>query len=204
MTDCRECSLGPADEATTRIDQIADAALRRFSRYGYKRSSMDDIAREAGLAKATLYLHFKGKEEVFRAMVQRFGTRVAARCREVLEREGPFELRLAALLDAHFGTAFAAFGAGEHLPELKAVMTVVAASEIEAFEGIFTAALRQLLAQAEAKGEIALRPPDPDAVIGTLLQAAIGAKTGSAPSREVYGERLRQFAAVAAAAVRPR
>jgi AcrR family transcriptional regulator len=204
MTDRHECSVGPADEATSRIDQIADAALRRFSRYGYKRSSMDDVAREAGLAKATLYLHFKGKEEVFRAMIQRFGTRVAARCREVLEREGPFEVRLAALLEAHFGTAFAAFGAGEHLPELKAVMTVVAASEIEAFEGIFSAALRQLLAQAEAKGEIVLSPLGPDAVIATLLQAAIGAKTGSAPTREAYGERLRQFAAVVAAAVRPR
>ena len=42
-----------------RNDQIADAALRLFTRYGYKRSSMDDIAREAGFAGDAL-LHFKG------------------------------------------------------------------------------------------------------------------------------------------------
>jgi AcrR family transcriptional regulator len=35
---------------------ILDAALRVFGQYGYRRTSMDDIAREAGIGKGTIYL----------------------------------------------------------------------------------------------------------------------------------------------------
>jgi AcrR family transcriptional regulator len=201
MVQNRDCSSGQAEEAATRLDQIADAALRRFSRYGYKRSSMDDIAREAGLAKATLYLHCKGKEEVFRAMLGRFGALVEARCREAMALDAPFPDRLTALLEAHFGTAYAAFGAGEHLHELKLLMTTIAASELEAFEQIFVGFAHQLLTQAEAAGEITVAALGADAVIATLLRAAIGAKAGTAPSQDVYSDRLRQASAVVAAAI---
>ena len=120
-----------------RIDQIADAALRLFARYGYKRSSMDDIAREAGLAKATLYLHFKGKDDVFRAMLELLARRVETRCREVMTMEAPFADRLSALLHAHYGQAYASFGTGEHLVELKAVMASIAGPELQIFDQIF-------------------------------------------------------------------
>lgn len=78
MADRSESSSSPADHAMFRNDQIVDAALRLFARYGRKRSSMDDIAREAGLAKATLYLHFKGKDDVFRAMLGLLGRRASS------------------------------------------------------------------------------------------------------------------------------
>ncbi len=44
MSDRSESSSSVSPE-DARIDQIADAALRLFARYGYKRSSMDDIAK---------------------------------------------------------------------------------------------------------------------------------------------------------------
>jgi AcrR family transcriptional regulator len=205
MNDARECSgascVLAAEDATTRIEQIADAALRRFARYGFKRSSMDDIAREAGLAKATLYLHFKGKDDVFRAMIRRFGTRVEARCREVVARPGPLAQRLDALMQAHFASGYSAFGAGEHLAELKAVMAQVASREIAEVEGIFVTLALRLLAEAEVSGEITLERVRPEAIVATLLRAAVGAKAGTQPSPEVYAERLHEAAAVAAAAV---
>ncbi|WNJ89756.1 helix-turn-helix domain-containing protein [Bosea sp. 685] len=194
-----------AEDATTRIDQIADAALRRFARYGFKRTSMDDIAKEAGLAKATLYLHFKGKDDVFRAMMLRTGQRVDARCRRVMAMAAPFPERLAALLDAHFGTGYACFGAGEHLLELKAVMTSVASAEVQAFEDIFTRHATELLERAEAAGEISLSRSGLSTAtfVATLMQAAAGAKAGAKLSCETYGARLRDLASVFAAALAP-
>lgn len=192
-----------AEDATSRTEQIADAALRRFARYGYKRSSMDDIAREAGLAKATLYLHFKGKDDVFRAMMRRFGAGVDARCREVMAQEAPFATKLAGLMDAHFAAGYAAFGAGEHMPELKAVMVAIASQEVTEFEGIFVEAALRLLQEAQASGEITLARIDAQSIVATLMRAAIGAKMGTPPSPEIYAERLRQAAALAVAAVTP-
>jgi AcrR family transcriptional regulator len=205
MTDARECSgascIPGADEATTRIEQIADAALRRFARYGFKRSSMDDIASEAGLAKATLYLHFKGKDDVFRAMIRRFGTRVEARCREVVAQPGSLAQRLDALMQAHFASGYVAFGAGEHLAELKAVMAQIASREIAEVEGVFVTLAMRLLAEAGSSDEITLERVAPEVIVATLLRAAVGAKVGTQPSPEVYAERLSAAAAVAAAAV---
>lgn len=204
MPDESRCSdASGAGEAPTRIDQIADAALRRFSRYGFKRTSMEDIAREAGLAKATLYLHFGGKDDVFRAMMARSAQRVEARCRHVLTMSGPFPQRLAALLEAHYGTAYACFGAGEHLLELKAVMVSVASAEVQAFDEIFIRHATEFLRNAAATGEIDLaRSGLPlDGFLATLMLAAAGAKAGMTVSCEIYGSRLRDLASVFAAAL---
>jgi AcrR family transcriptional regulator len=203
MADRSEGSSSPADDAMVRTDQIADAALRLFARYGYKRSAMDDIAREAGLAKATLYLHFKGKDDVFRAMLDLLGRRVEARCREVVAAPGPFPQRLAALLQAHHGLAYASFGTGEHLVELKAVMNTIATRELQAFEQIFTRFARELLRQAEEGGEITLSrlSTSTEDWMAGMLFAAAGAKLGTPPSAGDYARRLDGIASVFAAAL---
>jgi TetR/AcrR family transcriptional repressor of uid operon len=49
-------------------EKIVHAAIIAFSRYGYDRTRMDDIADTANLSKGTLYLYFKSKEELFYAI----------------------------------------------------------------------------------------------------------------------------------------
>jgi AcrR family transcriptional regulator len=205
MSDRSEPTAAPADDASNRIDQIADAALRLFARYGYRRSSMDDIAKEAGLAKATLYLHFKGKDDVFRAMLQLLARRADTRCREVMALDAPFATRLSALLHAHHGQAYASFGTGEHLVELKAVMASIAGPELQAFDQLFINFAKSLFTQAEKAGEISYARSGLglDELVATLRLAAAGAKVaGDPPSREIYAERLTNIAKIFAAAVK--
>ena len=49
-------------------EKIVHAAIIAFSKYGYDRTRMDDIADTAKLSKGTLYLYFKSKEELFYAI----------------------------------------------------------------------------------------------------------------------------------------
>ncbi|SFC69253.1 TetR/AcrR family transcriptional regulator [Clostridium uliginosum] len=49
---------------------IFNSAIEIFSKSGYKGSTMDDIAANAGLAKGTLYYHFTSKEEIFNFIVE--------------------------------------------------------------------------------------------------------------------------------------
>ena len=49
-------------------EKIVHAAITAFSKYGYDRTRMDDIADTAKLSKGTLYLYFKSKEELFYAI----------------------------------------------------------------------------------------------------------------------------------------
>ncbi len=46
------------------IDSLTDVALRVFARKGYDGASMDDVAAEAGITKASIYHHVSGKEEL--------------------------------------------------------------------------------------------------------------------------------------------
>ncbi|MDJ0821253.1 MAG: helix-turn-helix domain-containing protein [Paracoccaceae bacterium] len=48
---------------------ILKAAFDAFASYGFRRTSMEDISRGAGMSRPALYLHFKGKDEIFRALV---------------------------------------------------------------------------------------------------------------------------------------
>lgn len=54
-----EDELSPARRATRR--RIVAAATELFAHYGYRKTSIDDIARRAGIGKGTLYLYFESK-----------------------------------------------------------------------------------------------------------------------------------------------
>lgn len=48
---------------------IFEAAMKSFSKKGYHKSTMDEIAETAGVAKGTLYYHFKSKEDIFQFII---------------------------------------------------------------------------------------------------------------------------------------
>jgi len=54
-----------------REGRILDAAAELIIRYGYDKTSVEEIAREAGISKGAIYLHFKSKEDLFEALVLR-------------------------------------------------------------------------------------------------------------------------------------
>jgi AcrR family transcriptional regulator len=60
--------LSDSDE---RQQQILDAAAAVIIQLGYDKTTMSDIAREAGVSRRTIYLYFKGKEELFEELLYR-------------------------------------------------------------------------------------------------------------------------------------
>ncbi len=54
-----------------RQEQILDAAAKTIIRLGYDKTTMEDIAEEAGVSRRTVYLYCKGKEELFDALLYR-------------------------------------------------------------------------------------------------------------------------------------
>ena len=65
-----------------RADRILDAAAELILRWGYKKTTIDDIARQAGVAKGTIYLHWKTREDLFVAL----GTREDVKLAEDIKR----------------------------------------------------------------------------------------------------------------------
>lgn len=59
-----------AERAADRRQAIFDAALDEFIDRGYAAARLDDVARRAGVAKGTIYLHFKDKQALFEELVR--------------------------------------------------------------------------------------------------------------------------------------
>jgi len=54
-----------------RAERILDAAAELITRWGYSKTTIDDIAKKAGVAKGTIYLHWKTREDLFQALMVR-------------------------------------------------------------------------------------------------------------------------------------
>jgi AcrR family transcriptional regulator len=59
-----------AERAAGRRLAIIEAALDEFIARGFTATRLDDVARRAGVAKGTIYLHFKGKESMFEELIR--------------------------------------------------------------------------------------------------------------------------------------
>ncbi|MEN3147724.1 TetR/AcrR family transcriptional regulator [Neorhizobium sp. IRAMC:178] len=73
-----------AGEDPAKREQIIDGAKRVFMKLGFDAASMNDITREAGVSKGTIYVYFQNKEDLFGAIVAQERERITLRMRDIL------------------------------------------------------------------------------------------------------------------------
>jgi AcrR family transcriptional regulator len=79
--------------AHARPDELLDAALDEFIANGFDAARIEDIAKRAGLSKGAVYLYFKSKEDLLRALIEREAAPVAARVAFLAQAPGePVEM----------------------------------------------------------------------------------------------------------------
>ena len=70
-----------------REQRILDAAAELFVHYGYDKTTVSDIAREAGVSKGAIYLHFESKDDLFEGLLRREMTTYADKWLELIEAD---------------------------------------------------------------------------------------------------------------------
>lgn len=159
---------------TPKSQQILDAALAVFCHYGYRKTSMLDIAQAAGMSRAALYLHFRNKEDVFRAGSERAHATVMAHVAAALADAGPVFARIETALLAFQQGLMADISASAHGQELFDANMTLAADITLTARATLLASLARALEQAEAAGDIALHRVDASAAqVAALLVAAM-------------------------------
>jgi len=76
--------------ATDRRKLIVEAAERSFSLFGYKATTMDQVAKLANVGKGTIYTFFKNKEELFAEIISSLVMEMKAEAESVIQSELPF------------------------------------------------------------------------------------------------------------------
>jgi TetR/AcrR family transcriptional regulator, regulator of autoinduction and epiphytic fitness len=95
-------TLSTADR--TRQERVLAVALEVFGRYGFRKASMDEIARSADISRQGLYLRFASKDALFRAAVRQELDTALGDVSRCLKEEGVgLERRAVAALDAWLG-----------------------------------------------------------------------------------------------------
>jgi AcrR family transcriptional regulator len=79
-------------------DLILEAADRLLARYGYRKMTIDDLAREVGIGKGTVYLHFASKEEVALCRIDRVIEQMNEQLRIIAHNQKPPADRLREML----------------------------------------------------------------------------------------------------------
>ena len=185
---------------------IVLAGLKLFTRYGYRKTSIDDIAQAAQVAKRTVYLHFENKAAVFLAILEYLGDQVRQRCVAAERMSGTAVDRLTGLLDAYFGMGFELFSKSEHMPELEETFSELARSRIGDLNVEFEDRLAKFLRSLQKTREIA-GPPHGltvEQIVRILFRAAEATKHDAdlQGDRKALQGRLRELAMLVIAGMR--
>jgi AcrR family transcriptional regulator len=89
-------------EKQARIKQIKKSAASLFQKKGFEDTTMDGIAGRAEISKATIYLYFKSKEDLFYELVQEQMTNLSRNLIEIYNKERNQEKAIRAILESTY------------------------------------------------------------------------------------------------------
>ncbi|WP_373309748.1 TetR/AcrR family transcriptional regulator [Streptomyces tendae] len=175
----RPPSAGPdADRRTT----VLESAMTTFARFGYRKTSMEEVARAAHISRPGLYFLFSSKETLFRAAVTQALDRDLTAVEQVLADSGrPLPERLVEAFDQWAGRYIGGpltHDAARVIEDNPDILGEIVETAPRRFEQLVTEAI------AVESGREAALP-----VAQTLISASTGLKH-QVPSRDLYLERL--------------
>ena len=83
---------------STTQQQIAEVFARHVGRYGYDKTTLDEVARELKISKKTIYVHFAGKREIYEYIVEREAAREKMRLSATVGTLPTYAARVEAVL----------------------------------------------------------------------------------------------------------
>jgi len=194
-----ETAAPPAEDA--RRARILEGATRVFLAYGFQRTTMDDIARAAEISRPALYLVFRNKGDIYRALAAEFLGRTLDNARTVLAGDGPLrerlELSMACTIDMMDEIEQSPHGA-----EILDMKNSLAGDVMTRGRSEYGALVEAAIAgEAEARGaDLAGKGLSPASLADLLLDAFDGMKLRGLPV-EAQREAARRYITVVAGAV---
>jgi AcrR family transcriptional regulator len=164
-----------SEPGDARLAHLLEAAVGVFARFGYRKTSMEEVARAAGVSRQGLYLQFSNKEELFRrALTYSLGSQLKAAI-DVLQRNDlSVEQRLVAACDEWAGRFIGTLG--EDAADLMCASTSLAAGTLGEYEAQFELALAQAISSSPVASKCSQVATCPGEVARILHATARGLK----------------------------
>lgn len=144
-------------------DEIAAAFGEQAQRYGYRRASVDDVARSLHISKQTIYDHFGSKKGLYRASVELWAAQQRQRVESLLTESSALgriaEATAIAFADARRGFEANPYGDASEPAEIVA--------EVNA--QVFGPMLRDLMVRGNESGEFHVKDPETTAALAVAM-----------------------------------
>ena len=192
-------------------DRILDAAMAVFRRHGFRRSSIEQAAEAAGLTRQALYHHFKSKEALFRAVIERlYESALAAEIAAANTKEktgGSLADILVAGVTARLSQLVASFDGSPHIEELFSEHLLQARDLYQKYAGLYAAHGAAAIKTVCRTQRLALANGMTSAELARCVEMAInGAKSlnpGMQPAQAFLGDLDVMVRTLVAGAVGP-
>ncbi|MEM7098760.1 MAG: TetR/AcrR family transcriptional regulator [Pseudomonadota bacterium] len=180
------------------------AALETFSAYGFKRTSLDEIARQANVSRPTIYTYFKNKEDILRAVSQGIHDATLSAIDEALNSEQDLSRRLTEAFWAWSKPFMGILFGSRHGAELIGAGSAIAADISINARDRFCALLAETLRRAHQNKNIDLTRGSltVEDAAEYLVLSLNGLSSGEA-DEQTYRKRLNTLVRVFLTAVRP-
>jgi TetR/AcrR family transcriptional regulator len=165
--------------------RLMEEAIRLFGKNGYQGTSLDAVAKAAGVRKQTLLYYFPTKEALLESCVVETSERVARALSEALEAETSTSHKAETVIH----TVFELAGKWPEFPQFVREASRLGPEVIERFAAVLEPLrLRALAFLANGMKERQIRRQDPALLLFTLYTAVIGSITEAGVLRAVVGE----------------
>lgn len=178
-------------------DAILEAASEQFRQYGYRKTSMDDIARRLGISRASLYSYFDNKDDIFRSASNAIHAVALQNAKNQLADTQSVAVRIEQALLARHAPFLNAVVQSPHGGELFDEYSRLCGDIVVDSHKRFQAMLATALKTASQAGEVNLKAAGVSAVgaAEVLNLSAAGLKHG-APDLAVFKKRVSSFVKV--------
>jgi AcrR family transcriptional regulator len=173
---CQTCHVAKTPSSTPdRRAALLDAAFATFVRFGFRKTSMDDVAREAGISRQALYAYFADKEDLFRgAMRHGLESAMSAVDEAFGDEEAELDVRLVRGLDEWLGRLLERRGTdGSDLGEAGKALLGTLFSD---FAAIFEKKVARVIAESPLAAACRDARTTPQQIAETLCACALGWK----------------------------
>ncbi len=133
-------------------DRIVEAAARRFRYYGIGKTTMQEIARDAGVAVGTLYLYFGNKDALIVACAEKFAGRHRREADEILASNKPPDEKLRQYVRSRFRQSEQTRTSSRHAAEITRAVLRVKPDRILEEGAMMQEVVGRLLAEGVASG----------------------------------------------------
>ncbi len=157
---------------------IQNAAIGVFLDYGFKRTTMDDIAKAAGMSRPALYLVYKNKRDIFRACITSMQEVLDQRLEKIIETTEQLENSVYAVLEAGIIEPFYLLAQTTHGSEIFDIKSDLANDLFDVWMRSLEAAITKILHRASAESRLDLGDTDmdPGQIAALIVDGAEGIK----------------------------